>query len=300
MKQILMAFLLLLFTTTNALAADGWGAGATGGSGGTSVTVTTASAFKTYATSSSKYIITVSGSISVGSVSLASNKTIKGANTSAKLTGELVISGKSNIIIQNLTIKGGKHCVDILSGASKIFITKCTLYDGTDELVSVTKAADYVTVSWCKFYYSSSSADHRFSNLIGADDGDTGDSGHLRVTFHHNWWSTNCDERMPRVRFGKVHVYNNYYSASGNSYCVGVGKSANIRLESNYFEGVNNPWKKYGDGIINFNSKPQVFVNSTKPTWATSSSSVFTPSYSYTLDTASNVKSKVKAGAGNI
>jgi len=30
------------------------------------------------------------------------------------------------------------------------------------------------------------------------------------VTFHHNRFS-NVTERAPRVRFGRVHVFNNYY-----------------------------------------------------------------------------------------
>ena len=37
------------------------------------------------------------------------------------------------------------------------------------------------------------------------------DIGHLRITYHHNWFDTTF-ERSPRVRFGEtVHVFNNYY-----------------------------------------------------------------------------------------
>jgi pectate lyase len=46
--------------------------------------------------------------------------------------------------------------------------------------------------------------------LIGGSDTvrDTNGWGYLSVTVHHNQF-INCGQRMPRVRFGKVHVYNN-------------------------------------------------------------------------------------------
>ena len=61
------------------------------------------------------------------------------------------------------------------------------------------------------------------------------------MTFHHNWWAANVIERMPRVRFGQVHVFNNYYSSTGNNYCVRAGASAHLLVEGNYFDGVNSP-----------------------------------------------------------
>jgi hypothetical protein len=106
---------------------------------------------------------------------------------------------------------------------------------------------------------------------------------------------------MPRVRFGQVHVYNNYYGCPGNGYCVGVGNNSQILLESSYFDGVGNPWKNYSSGghqgLIHWNSDNQ-FVNTSIPPWAPNSS-VFTPPYSYTLDAGANVKNIVMAGAGS-
>ena len=47
--------------------------------------------------------------------------------------------------------------------------------------------------------------------LLGHSDGYTADIGHLRVTYHHNFFN-GTNQRHPRVRFGEpVHVYNNYY-----------------------------------------------------------------------------------------
>jgi len=45
---------------------------------------------------------------------------------------------------------------------------------------------------------------HRFSNLIGSGDNVLTDVGHLNVTWHHDWWAENVNQRMPRTRFGQI------------------------------------------------------------------------------------------------
>jgi pectate lyase len=126
------------------------------------------------------------------------------------------------------------------------------------------------------------------------------DAGHLKVTYHHNWWSTKALERMPRVRFGQVHLFNNYYNSVNNNYCVGVGCSSQILLESCCFDTVNNPWKDYSDsctqGLIHWNAD-NVFVSASQPSWA-ANSTVFTPPYSYALDAGSSVKATVTSYGG--
>ena len=59
------------------------------------------------------------------------------------------------------------------------------------------------------------------------------------MTFHHNWWSTGVIERMPRVRFGQVHVYNNLFTSDDANYCIRAGVGARILSEFNYFDGIN-------------------------------------------------------------
>ena len=76
---------------------------------------------------------------------------------------------------------------------------------------------------------------HHFSNLVGGGDQATGDAGHLRVTWHHNWWADNVVERQPRVRFGQNHLYNNLWTSNGDNYCVGVGFNSNVLTENNVF-----------------------------------------------------------------
>ena len=61
--------------------------------------------------------------------------------------------------------------------------------------------------------------------LLGHDDGNGAqDIGRLKVTYHHNWFD-DTPQRNPRVRFGEpVHVYNNYYLHNTD---VGVACQAN-------------------------------------------------------------------------
>lgn len=106
------------------------------------------------------------------------------------------------------------------------------MHDGT---VDITNAADLVTVSWNKF------ANHDKTMLIGSSDSGTtaaGDKGKLRVTIHHNFFD-NLGQRTPRVRFGQVHVYNNFYRIMNNpkyGYSWGVGIESQIYAEDNYFK----------------------------------------------------------------
>jgi pectate lyase len=302
------------YFVSDTLAADGWAGengGTTGGEGGTTVTVTTAADFKTYVESPLPYIVQVSGTIDLGGgVSITSNKTIEGTRPSSTIIGRLGFAdGSSNIIIQGLNITNPSYVeadgISVKYAINNLFITKCTIYDCGDGCIDITNESDYVTVSWCKFYYTNFSNSHRFVNLFSSSDTSTGDRGKLRITFHHNWWSTLCDERMPRGRFGQVHIYNNYYSCSGNGYCIGVGVESQLRVESNYFDGINNAWKSYNTdgytpGIIGWNSDNRFVNGTTVPTWATNDyATVFTPPYSYTLDDGVDVKSLVMAYAGN-
>ena len=85
-----------------------------------------------------------------------------------------------------------------------------------------------MTVSWTKFRYSASRVSrytgevHHFSNLVGGSDSKTSGAGHLRVTWHHDWWADHVVERQPRVRFGDVHVFNSLYTSTGDNYCIGA------------------------------------------------------------------------------
>jgi len=292
------------------IAADGFGENTTGGAGGATVTASNAVQFKSYVESYSTYIVEVSGIIDLnsvgGRVSIRSNKTIKGICPGTTIIGQLGFKDyASNVIIERLNITAPQDIlyndrdgISIKERVSNIFITKCTLYECADGCIDITEASDNVTVSWCKFYYVSQPS-HRFVNLIGADDGASGDMGKLHVTFHHNWWYSLCHERMPRVRFGQVHVYNNYYSCVGNDYCVRAAKESQLLIENNYFEHVDDPYEIYiTDGNTGkIKALDNIFVSCTDD-GVPGTDDVFTPPYSYSLDSAISVPSIVQIGAG--
>lgn len=292
-------------------AADGWASqngNTTGGAGGSTTTVTTLSAFQSAVSGSTPRIVQVSGTINLGSsdFDVGANKTLIGIGANSGFTGDLRLRHVRNVIIQNLKFTNPNSVGDgdgiTINYCTNFFITHCTFTQCGDGECDMTHASDFGTVSWCKFLYTSDTG-HNFINLIGHSDSNSSeDTGHLRITMHHNWYSTLCKERMPRVRFGKVHVYNNYYGAAGNNYNVGVGNDCQILLQNCYFDAQNNPWKNYSasghQGLIRFNGN--VFVNCSQPTWAPNST-VFVPPYSYTMDAGNNVKSIVTSastGAG--
>ncbi len=273
--------------------------GTTGGGNATPITVSTASAFQSAISGNNPAVIIVNGRLNVGDVNVGSNKTIVGANNSSGLYGGVIGIRGTNYILQNLTI--GPAPIDALeiSGARNVFITKCEFYGSTDELCSIVRQADFVTVSWSKFHFPNSDS-HSFAHLIGNGDDVTADRGKLHVTMHHNWYAPGVEGRMPRVRFGHVHLYNNYYNAVGNGYCIGVGFECNIRLENSVFESVSAPWADYGgtsNGKLGWAGLQ--FINATQPTFMPNTFPVFTPPYAFTLDPVGNVKSIVTAGAGN-
>ena len=105
------------------------------------------------------------------------------------------------------------------------------LFQEHDGEVDITNASDLVTVSFNQF------TDHDKVMLIGSSDSATADRGKLRVTLHHNLFQ-GVGQRTPRVRFGKVHVFNNYYQLKHDStyqYSWGVGRESAIFAENNFF-----------------------------------------------------------------
>ena len=324
LRRTALAFFLSVSVTPR-LDADGFGARTTGGAGGTTVTVTDDVDLQTYAASTAPYIIAISGMIvTTGNVVVNSNKTIQGADTNSMLIGDLYVgNGVNNVIIQNLDISnpflvGDGDGVTIIYNAKNIVVTHCTFTDCADGSLDITNQSDSVTVSWCRFRYVNQTA-HRNVCLIGSSDAKLDDLGYLHVTIHHCWFDQNCDERMPSVRFGRVHVYNNYYSSATASYGVRTRLYAECLVENSYFEHCQNPWElltktNNPDGKLLARDNNISFMDTSGGnTWvagwyttATETSvlipgtdSVFSPPYSYVLDSAAEVKTKVMAYAGN-
>ncbi|NLD99487.1 MAG: hypothetical protein GX640_06395, partial [Fibrobacter sp.] len=236
-----------------------------------------------------------------------SNKSILGL-PGAKIVGGIDITGSSskrlsNIIVRNLQVQGpgsndvdGVDCIAI-QYVSNVWIDHLDVYDGQDGNMDITNEADLITVTWVKWHYEKG-GNHRFCNLIGSSDSKTGDRGKLNVTFQYCWWTNGVIERMPRVRFGKVHVVNNLFDSKDGSYCVRAGVEADILVQSNAFIGVKNPLDYNGkqSAVTAVTMKDNLLTNCTGTTTGYKTS--FTPPYSLSIVSASQVESKVKAGAG--
>jgi pectate lyase len=216
----------------------------TGGSGGSVVNVSNASDLTSAVSGNTARIVQITGTISVADLRVGSNKTLIGMNNNVTINGGIRLSGVSNVIIQNLKINarssGAAGDGMNIQNSHHIWVDHCEIWDAPDGNLDITNGANYITVSWTKFWYSSNPPDngHRFSNLIGAGDDVTSDENALNITWHHNWWAERVHERMPRIRFGDVHVFNNYFSSSGNNYCIRAGFHAKVVVENNYFQGV--------------------------------------------------------------
>jgi pectate lyase len=284
--------------------------GTTGGAGGTVVTVTTAAQFGTYARKDTPYIIQVQGDIGdTGQINMHSNKTVIGIGTNPTIHGNLVVSGTSNFIIRNLIVRNdtagsSADGIAVRDNGHHVWIDHCEVFNIPDGECDITNAADYVTVSWCKFYYTTDwSIDHRLSSLVGNSDTSTTDLGRLHITYHHNWWAERVQERMPSVRYGRVHLFNNYYTSTGNNYCIRYRIASEVIVENNYFNGVKDPHALYisGDEPPGY---PQglcyAFGNIYHNTLGTYNSTgpLALPTYSWSASSAEDVPAIVTTGAG--
>lgn len=313
-KIIVGTLALLVGLANSALGADGYanvGSTTTGGAGGSTVTVSTLSAFNSAIGDDTKRIVRVSGTINLGSSSVrfGSNKTIIGVGAGSGFIGNLKGVDKKNVILQNLNFTNPNTVGDgdglTLDGCSHIFVTHCAFKQCGDGSLDITHGSDFVTVSWCKFSYTSNTG-HNFVNLIGhSDTNGAEDTGKLHVTFHHNWWTTLCIERMPRVRFGRIHSYNNYFNCTGNNYCIRASIQSEVLAQNNSFEKIKTPYEKYASSSSTGSQVGKIRASGNLTVSCTDvksfSDSVFTPPYSFTLDAASGVKASVtssSSGAG--
>jgi pectate lyase len=205
-------------------------------------------------------------------VNIGSNTSIVGLGDDAKIIGgSFIMSGVENIIIRNIEFVAPRDFfpqwdptdgdygewnseydnVTVTNNAHHVWIDHNKFSDGEhhdksfgtyfgrtyqqhDGLLDVTNGANYVTISYNVL------EDHDKVSLIGSSDNKPSDSGKLKVTLHHNYYK-NLTQRLPRVRYGEVHIYNNYYEFNSDSeyefdYALGVGKESKIYAENNYFD----------------------------------------------------------------
>ncbi|XP_065010198.1 probable pectate lyase 4 [Musa acuminata AAA Group] len=178
-------------------------------------------------------IFEISGTIHLSSyLRVSSYKTIDGRGQRIKLTGKgLQLKECEHIIICNLEFEGGRgHDVDgiqIKPKSRHIWIDRCSLRDYDDGLIDITRESTDVTVSRCHF------AMHDKTMLIGADSSHITDRC-IRVTIHHCFFD-GTRQRHPRLRFGRVHLYNNY-TRNWGIYAVCASVEAQILSQCNIYE----------------------------------------------------------------
>lgn len=199
-------------------------------------------------------------------INVGANTTIYGVRNARLLGGNLLLTNVTNVIIRNITFVDAHDCFPAwtptdgaegnwnslydnitLSGATNVWIDHDTFTDGAnqdsaqplyfgrpyqvhDGLTDIIKGSDYVTVSYNDMF------EHDKSMLIGSTNTPGVDVGKLRVTLHHNRFA-NLGQRMPRVRFGQVDVYDNYFYATDEDtfvYALGVGVQSAIYAENNF------------------------------------------------------------------
>ncbi len=273
-----------------------------GGFGEPTLTVTTLQELREALTTEGPLVFAVSGAIdSPGGIGGVSDKTLLGVN-GAEIRGRFGLSGARNVIIKDIVFRDGDDDTFELSGGECVWLDHCVFRDGLDGNLDIVRASNFVTVSWSRFYYTRGH-DHMLSNLCGNGQPVPEDEGKINITFHHNWWGAGVKERKPRVRYGQVHVFNNYYryepvpGDSGDSYQVAAGYMSKLLVENNYFDGSNSPIRWMDDeNTAQVVERGNEFVGTSGDIVTRGAS--FDPPYDYTMDLGSQVKDLVLAGAG--
>lgn len=278
---------------------------------------------------------------------VGSNTSIIGLGDNARVKGgSFIVSRVENVIIQNLHIEAPVDffpewdpedgalgdwnseydAIQINHGAEHVWVNHNTLTEAThpdqiggymfgrlfmeyDGLVDITNGSNYVTVSYNIF------SDFDKVSLIGGSNSRLEDRGKLKVTMHNNYFY-NTMERTPRIRFGEVHVYNNYYEITDDGkypfvYTWGVGVESKGYYENNYFSTTQSvdPSKMikvwggtdiYESGTY-LNGKPvdlTALHNAANPTEAVGNNVGWTPSFFNEIKPTQEVPQYVKANAG--
>ncbi|KAM4074910.1 hypothetical protein ACJW30_10G129900 [Castanea mollissima] len=188
---------------------------------------------------------------------ISSFPTIDGRGVNVHIAGNacLMIYKQSNIIIHGLRIN---HCrsqppstvmgpdLKIISlgqvdgdtirlvTASKVWLDHNTLYESEDGLLDF-KNQDKVI-------------------LLGHDDGFLRDKN-MKVTVMYNHFGPNCNQRMPRIRFGYAHVVNNLYQ-EWMQYAIGGSMNPSVKSQANLFIA-----PKSGNKEVTWRNVNDVFEN---------------------------------------
>jgi pectate lyase len=207
----------------------------TGGLGGDTVLAENFMDLANYLSLEDPYVVLVNGFISgEGEFTISSNKSLIGTCSESHIEGiRIKVSDAENVIIRNMIFSKVIRYDEIeVNGSHHLWIDGCEFYtdrdhdvDYYDGLLDIKNESSYITVSWSKFH------DHHKAILISSGDGSVADSS-IRITFHHNYFY-NCGSRLPSLRFGKAHIFSNYYK--NNDSGINSRMGACVKVENNYF-----------------------------------------------------------------
>lgn len=168
-------------------------------------------------------------------------------------SGLFCMSGFENVIIRNLVLVGpgaidvgGDDLMTASYGTKHLWIDHCEFIDGMDGNFDINSKSDFITISWCIFRYTERTFIHANTNLVGSNDNpDFNGEDNLNVTYADCIWDKGCNQRMPMVRFGTVHVMNCLYDCADNSAAVNPRKNSEVLVDRCYFgKGVKNVFKQ--------------------------------------------------------
>ncbi|SPF04165.1 pectate lyase family protein [Streptomyces sp. MA5143a] len=279
----------------------GYGAGTTGGGGAPPVTVSTLAAFRSAVAGDTAKVVRVSGLISLsGQVDLGSHTTVLGVGASSGFTGGgLRIKEKTDVVVRNLNISKPVAPADgiTVQESTRVWIDHNSFSadrdhdkDHYDGLLDINHGSDDVTVSWNTF------KNHFKGSLVGHSDNNASeDTGHLKVTYHHNHFS-DVHSRIPSLRFGTGHFYNNYVDGAETACHSRMG--AQMLVENNVFRdtlvAVTTHRSSDVDGYANLRGNDLGGA----ATEVSRTGTFTSPPYRYTAEPASSVVASVTSGAG--
>ncbi|WP_425442783.1 pectate lyase family protein [Streptomyces indicus] len=309
--------------------------GTTGGAGGATVRATTGTqihqALCDRASSSTPITIQVEGTINhantakvsgtscntadgVIELKQISNVTLVGVGSGAVFDQlGIHIRESSNIIIQNVTVKNvkksgsptsnGGDAIGMETDVRNVWVDHVTLEasggesEGYDGLFDMKDNTQYVTLSYSILRNSGR------GGLIGSSETEVSNS---YITHHHNRYE-NLDSRVPLLRGGTAHLYNNHY-VSVNDSGINSRAGGKAKVDNNYFEDSKDVlgtfyttttgyWQVSGNVFDNVTWSPASSDYKPAGPNPTSNTTISVP-YAYSLDAANCVPDVVSRTAG--
>nr|BAK39698.1 pectate lyase [Bacillus sp. JAMB750] len=244
------------------------------------------------------------------------NLSIIGQGTNGEFNGiGLRLINAQNVIVRNLSIhhvlasSGEGTAIEVTQGSKNIWIDHNEFYsqlqgnnnsDLYDGLVDIKRNSEFVTVSWNKFQ------NHWKTMLVGHTD--TASLAPDKITYHHNYFH-NLNSRVPLIRFADVHMVNNYFKDIQDT-AINSRMGARVFVQNNYFDNVGSGQNDPTTGQIKtavgwFYGSPQTgywnlsgntFINT--PNSHLSSTTNFTPPYSFNAQSANDARQAVEQYSG--